>query len=75
MKDGLDLDGHPGAWGCSRQWRPRHSWGTVGVKLGETRASHRSQVFPFERTYLTVVAVGRWRVQRDYPEIINNLQM
>lgn len=67
--------GSQGARGCSRWWCTRHGWGTVGIKLGATGASHRSQVFPFECTYLTVVAINRWRVQTDYTEIINNLQM
>lgn len=53
----------------------RHGWGTVGVGLGTTGTSHRSPVSPTECAYLTVVAVSRWRVQRDSPDIIHNLQM
>lgn len=63
-----------GARGCSGRWCRRLGWGTVGVWLGVTGTSHRSQVFPFECNYSTAVAISRWRVQRNSTEIINNLQ-
>lgn len=63
------------ARGCPTQGCTRPGWGTVGVSLGLTGTSYRSQVFSFECNYLTVVAISRWRVQRDCTEIMNNLQM
>lgn len=63
------------ARGCPTQRCTRPGWGTVGVSLGLTGTSYRSQVFSFECNYLTVVAISRWRVQGDCTEIMNNLQM
>lgn len=51
--------------------------GAVGGYLGMPGTRYRSQVFPFECNYWTwwlVVAVSRWRVQRNCTEIMNNLQ-
>lgn len=49
------------ARGCPTQGCTRPGWGTVGVSLGLTGTSYRSQVFSFECNYLTVVAISRWR--------------